>query len=469
MTCQGTLPSDSSPACLPRDAESTHRELGAVLERAVPRLPYDGEGVSGVASCPLMLAAVTVIRVDTGSFLAIVATAAVAGTLAAVAGGRNFFIPVVVVELGLGILIGPQVLGLAEVNAFTKFFSDLGLGMLFFLAGYEIEFARIRGKPLRLGVLGWLLSLAIAYAIGGVLAAFGVVLSLVFVGSALSTTAIGTLLPVLSDTGELATRFGTFLLAAGAAGEFGPILLITLVLSTQSPLHNALILVAFVALAVVVAIAAVRSSARTLPLFERTIEKSSQLAVRWIVVLVFALTLLASRLGLDLLLGGFAAGLIARQVMLKSEVPVFDSKLTAVAFGFFVPFFFVVSGMRLDVQALFAGPSGVLKLALFFVLFLVVRGTPALLLYRAVLPLRQDRMALALFSATQLPLVVAITTLAVDEGHMRASTGAALVGAGALSTLAGPLHGLHMRRVATARREAIVREVAASLEQPVAR
>ena len=131
--------------------------------------------------------------------------------------------------------------------------------------------------------------------------------SLVYVGSALATTAIGTLIPVLSDTGELRTRFGTYLLAAGAVGEFGPILLLTLVLSTQSAVHNALILVAFVALAVVVAVLAVRSAGRTMPLFEKTIESSSQLAVRWIVVLVFALALLASDLGLDLLLGGFAA------------------------------------------------------------------------------------------------------------------------------------------------------------------
>jgi Kef-type K+ transport system membrane component KefB len=249
------------------------------------------------------------------------------------------------------------------------------------------------------------------------------------------------------------TGFGTYLLAAGAVGEFGPILLITLVLSAQSALHNAEILIAFVAVAVLVAIAAARSSARTLPVFERTIEKSSQLAVRWIVVLVFALALLANKLGLDLLLGGFAAGLITRRLMQRSEVPGFDSKLTAIAFGVFVPFFFVVSGMQLDVDALFASASGVLKLLLFFVLFLVVRGTPAMLLYRSVLPLRQDRMALALFSATQLPLVVAITTLAVDEGHMRSSTAAALVGAGALSTLAGPLHGLRMRRIAATLRE----------------
>jgi Kef-type K+ transport system membrane component KefB len=410
-----------------------------------------------VSGALLTLAADTTsgFKVDTGSFLAIVATSALAGTIVAVAGGRNLFLPVVVVELVLGVLIGPQVLDIAHINGFTEFFGDLGLGMLFFFAGYEIDIQRIRGHPLRLALFGWAMSLAVAYTLGGILAAAGVVLSLVFVGSALSTTAIGTLLPVLSDTGELRTEFGTYLLAAGAVGEFGPILLITLVLSTQSAVHNAIILVAFVVLAVVVAVAAVRSSGRTLPLFERTIEKSSQLAVRWIVVLVFALALLASKLGLDLLLGGFAAGLITRQVLQKTEVPGFDSKLNAVAFGVFIPFFFVVSGMRLDVDALFASPSGVAKLFLFFGLFLVVRGTPAMLLYRRVLPLREDRVALALFSSTQLPLVVAITTLAVEEGHMRTSTAAALVGAGALSTLAGPLHGLYMRRVAAQKRSRI--------------
>ena len=417
---------------------------------------------------PLAVGGSPVFEVDTGSFLAIVAAAAVAGTLVAVAGGRGLFLPVVVVELTLGVLIGPQLLDLAKVNAFTEFFGDLGLGMLFFFAGYEIDLARIRGMPLRLGLLGWAMSLAIAYSLGGLLALAGVVISLVYVGSALATTAIGTLLPVLSDTGEMRSRFGTYLLAAGAVGEFGPILLLTLVLSTQSELHNALILVAFVLVAVAVAVVAVRSSERTLPLFERTLESSSQLAVRWFVVLVFALALLANKLGLDLLLGGFAAGLITRQVLQRSEVEVFDSKLNAVAFGFFVPFFFVVSGLRLDVDALFSSVSSVAKLLLFFVLFLVVRGTPALLLYRGVLPLREDRFALALFSSTQLPLVVAITTLAVREGHMRSSTAAALVGAGALSTLAGPLHGLRMRRIAAEKRAAsgVVEAGALSAEAP---
>jgi Kef-type K+ transport system membrane component KefB len=387
--------------------------------------------------------AITDVQINPGAFLAVVGTAAVAGTLAAMLTGRGLLVPTVVAELLLGGVNGPQVLGL-EVTEFMRFFSELGLGMLFFFAGYEIDLRRIAGLPLRLAAVGWVLSLAVAYAIGGLLAAVGIVLSLVYTGSALATTAIGTLIPVLSDSGELKTRFGTYLLAAGAVGEFGPIMLLTLILSTQSTLHNGLILAGFVGLAVAVAVTAVRSSGRTLPLLERTLEKSSQLAVRWIVVLVFALALLASELGLDLLLGGFAAGVITRQVLKQREVPGFDSKLTAVAFGLFVPFFFVVSGMQLDLAALFSSVSSVAKMLIFFVLFFVVRGAPAVLLYRDVLNSR-ERLALALFTSTQLPLVLAITTLARETGHMRASTAAALVGAAVLSTLVFPMLGLRVR------------------------
>jgi Kef-type K+ transport system membrane component KefB len=390
------------------------------------------------------VSALGVVDVDPGTFLAIVAASAIAGTFATIVSGRGVIVPVVVVELLLGVVLGPKVFGL-HVTALVAFFSDLGLGLLFFFAGYEIDLQRIAGQPLRLAAAGWCLSLVLAYAIGGVLAATGIVLSLLYTGSALATTAIGTLIPILSDSGELRTRFGTFLLAAGAIGELGPVLLLTLILSTESTLHNALILVVFVALTVGVAIFAVRSSGWTVPLFERTLESSSQLAVRWIVVLVFALALLASELGLDLLLGGFAAGVITRQVLEAGERSMFDSKLTAIAFGVFVPFFFVVSGMKLDVAALFASASGVAKMAIFFLLFLVVRGTPALLLYRRVLNAR-DRAALALMSSTQLPLVLAITTVATASGHMRASTAAALVGAAVLSTVAFPIAGLRLRR-----------------------
>ena len=317
--------------------------------------------------------------------------------------------------------------------------------MLFFFAGYEIDFERIKGRPMALAAIGWGLSLALAYGIGGALAVAGVVVSYLYTGSSMATTAIGTLIPILSDAGEMRTKFGRYLLAAGAAGEFGPILLVTLILSTTHPLHEALILVLFVALAVFTGILAVRSAWRGWPLIERTIETSSQLAVRLAVILVFGLVALAAELGLDLLLGGFVAGMITRVALRGREVSVFDSKLTAVGYGLLIPFFFVTSGMNFDLDALTGSAEAMLKLLLFLALFLVVRGVPALLLYRGVLGMR-DRLALAFFCATELPLVVAITTLAVDGGHMHSDTAAGLVGAAIISTLVYPLVGLRLRR-----------------------
>jgi Kef-type K+ transport system membrane component KefB len=356
--------------------------------------------------------------IDETSVLVIVGVAALAGLITLLIAPR-LTIPVVVLELVFGIVIGPEVLDIAKVDSTTEFFGNLGLGMLFFFAGYEIDFERIKGQPMRLAGIGWALSLVLAYGIGGALAAAGVVLSYLYTGSAMATTAIGTLIPILRDAGEIKTRFGTYLLAAGAAGEFGPILLVTLILSGAQPLHEALV--------------------------ERAFETSSQVAVRLAVVLVFGLVALAAELGLDLLLGGFVAGIITRVALRGREVGVLESKLTAVGYGLLIPFFFVTSGMEFDLSALTSSASGMLKVPLFLALFLVVRGTPALLLYRGVLTAR-ERVALAFFSATELPLVVAITTVATETGHMKSSTAAGLVGAAILSALIYPLIGLSLRR-----------------------
>jgi Kef-type K+ transport system membrane component KefB len=404
------------------------------------------------------------IHVDTESFFVIVMVAALAAVTTAVA-PRRLAPPVVVIELALGILVGPEVFDIAVTDEFIGFFSNLGLGMLFFFAGYEINFERVKGRPLELGAWSWLLSIGIAYAVGGALAAAGIILSFLYVGSAMATTAIGTLIPILRDKGELKSKFGTYLLAAGGIGEFGPILLVTLFLSTDHPLHEAAILVAFVLLAVAVALISVRLAWRGWPALERTFEASSQLAVRITVVLIFGLVLLASKLGLDVLIGGFVAGMIVRLSLKGHELQVFESKLAAVGFGFFVPFFFVTSGIKFDLAAL-GSLGAIVKLAMFLALFLFVRGLPAMLLYRRVFDLR-DRSALAFFSATELPLVVAITTIAVEVGHMRSSTAAGLVGAAMLSTLVYPFVGLALRKGsvrAAAERGAPERAVASSAE-----
>lgn len=383
------------------------------------------------------------VDVDTEAFLAIVGVAALAALVAGLIAPR-LALPVVVLEVLLGIVIGPDVLNVAQPDEFIMFFSNLGLGMLFFFAGYEIDFDSIRGKPLRLAAIGWAISLGLAYTVGGALAAAGIVLSLVYTGSALATTAIGTLIPILHDAGDLRTKFGTYLLAAGAIGEFGPIMLITLVFSTQNPAAEGALLIGFVIIAVAAGVLAERGMGRRWELFERNLETSGQLAVRVAVLMVFALVALATSLGLDLLLGGFVAGIILRLALKGREVERFESKLTAIGYGFLIPFFFVASGLSFDLDSLLNNPNELYKVPMFVALFLLVRGVPAMVLYRKVLGTR-DRMALAIFSATELPLVVAITTIAVDEGHMKTTTAASLVGAAIISTATFPLIGLKLR------------------------
>jgi len=382
--------------------------------------------------------------VDSGSFFAIFAAAAVAALLVA-ALGRRAFLPVVVVELLLGILIGPEGLGLAKPGEFIDFFAIGGLGMLFFFAGYEIDFERVRGKPLQLGLTGWLTSVVLAYLLAGALQLSGVVVSGLYTGTALATTALGALIPILDDSGDLRSRFGTWVLAAGAIGEIGPILILTVGLSATAPLEQIGLLAAFAAGAVLLGTAAAKGTGRAWGAFERGIATTGQAPVRLVVLLVFALIAIAGNLGLEALLGGFVAGIVVRLALRGRDVEEFESKLVAIGYGFFIPFFFVVSGMNLDIDTLVGSPAALAKLPLFLVLFLVVRGLPALLLYRGVLGIR-DRAALAFLSATQLPLVVAITTVAVEHGSMRPSTAAALVGAALLSTALFPLVAMGLRR-----------------------
>jgi Kef-type K+ transport system membrane component KefB len=386
--------------------------------------------------------------IDTGSFLIVLGAAAAAPLLAVLAQRpvKSLVVPVVVVELLLGVLIGPQGLELAELGDILEFLGELGLGFLFFFAGYEIRFEVIRGSPLRLAAFGWVLSVALAYAIAGTLEAAGVVISGLLTGSAMATTALGTLVPVLRDTGALSTRLGGFVLGAGAMGEFGPVLIVTLLLSTQSDTaEQALLLCAFVVIALLAAALSSGAIRRHYQFLTTSLETSGQLPVRLTVLLLFALVVIAADLGLDVILGAFAAGVIVRLGLRGREVERFESKLDAVGFGLLIPFFFVTSGMGIDLDALTSSAGALLKLPLFLALFLVVRGLPALLLYRRELP-RNERAALALFSATELPRVVAITHIGVDQGHMTTSTAAALVGAGVLSVLIFPAAALALRR-----------------------
>jgi Kef-type K+ transport system membrane component KefB len=359
---------------------------------------------------------------------------------------RSVRIPVVVVEILGGILVGPHVLDIVDPGEVITFLSDAGLGFLFFLAGMEIDFEGIRGLPARLGARGWAISFGLGLAIAGVLQATGFVLSTLLIGVALSTTAVGTLMPILKDAGELDTPLGKHMLAAGVAGEFGPILAISLLLSGASgPGFNAALLIAFTAFAVGLGVLALR--ARPGPIVravEHTLHSSGQFAVRLAILILVALLYLTSHFGLDVVLGAFAAGIVVGLATRAPQAEPVRARLEGIGFGFLIPIFFVVNGVNFDLPALFQSASSVLRLPVFLTLFLVVRGAPVLLLYRHAIPSR-DRLPLALTSATGLPLIVAVTQIGLSEGRMLPQNAAALVGAGMVSVLVFPMLALQLR------------------------
>jgi Kef-type K+ transport system membrane component KefB len=363
-------------------------------------------------------------------------------------------LPLVVAEIALGILVGPQVLGWAAAGPTIQILANFGLAALFFLAGFEIDFPAIRGRPILLAGLGWLASLAVCLGVGFGLQRCGVVDSGLVVGAALATTALGTLMPILRDASELPTRFGAYAVASGAMGEFGPILLIALILSSGEGEHGTTLLVMLIFTAIIVAGAFVALKFRPphlVVLLQEKMHTSAQLPVRLAVLVLASLVILARDLGLDSILGALAAGIVVSLASPGEYGEALRRKLDGLGFGFFVPIFFVTTGLRYDLHALTASRPALLQLPLFLGLFLVVRGLPALFV-RGELDL-WSRIALGLLSATQLPLVVAIAEIGLSSGRLKPETAASLVGAGMVSVLVFPVAALALRRRALRRRQ----------------
>jgi Kef-type K+ transport system membrane component KefB len=382
--------------------------------------------------------------------LLLIAVAGVVAPILADASRRLVPVPEVVIQIGLGILIGPYVLALAHSSNVVTALSDLGLTYLMFLAGTELDLSRIREGHMGRAVVSWLGSLVLALAVGALLHATGLVLDSIVVGLCLTTTALGTLLPILRDAGVLKSSFGPTVLSVGAVGEFGPVLAVALLLTSHDAGLTVLLLAAFVVIAVVAALLATQvRTPRLVAMLRRHLHSSSQLPVRISVMLVVLLVYLAIKLSLDVLLGAFAAGVVVRLFIRGDDTEQITSKLEAIGFGFLIPIFFIDSGINFDLQALLHKPKVLLLVPVFTALFLVTRGLPTIAFFRRVLNSVQLK-ALALMSATGLPLIVVITTIGVDEHKMKPQNAAALIAAGMLSVLIYPIVGMRQLGVTSA-------------------
>jgi len=368
-----------------------------------------------------------------GSLVVVVVVAALAPIVVDLIPGR-LRLPQVVLLLGAGILVGPSVAGWADPDP-VSLFSSVGLGFLFLLAGYELDPALMRERAGRLAATSWLVSLVGALAVLGGLYSAGLVHSPIVAGIALTTTALGTLLPILRENDMINGPFGRYVFAAGAVGELGPILAMALFLGTRGTLVEAIALVAFLVIAYLVAVLPSRVRDTSIgAIILRREHSTSQTTLRLSIALLFVLLLAASDLGFDNVLGAFVAGMVLRRWS-PGRIDLLEAKLDAVGYGFFIPIFFVYSGMTLDVEAIIANPAPML---VFFVVMFVVRGLPALFWYRNELP-RIEQVQLVFITATALPLLVALTAVGVANDTMTTAAQAGVIGAGVLSVLVFPL------------------------------
>jgi Kef-type K+ transport system membrane component KefB len=371
----------------------------------------------------------------------VAAVSAVAPILAVLLGQR---IPQLILLILGGVIIGPEVLGL-EVTNEIELIKNVGLGLVFLLAGFEIDPVMLFDRPGRLAVIAWVASVVVAAAVVGGLTATGYVTAFTAVGLALTTTALGTVLPILREKGMLGGALARYFLATGAIGELFPILAIAIFLSVNSRFSA---LVSLAAIALVAAVLAVFPrfvhGGRLAHIAREGADATSQTTLRLTILLLLGLLVLAGEFGLDVVLGAFLAGAVLRR-WAPGDVHALEAKLDAVGYGFFIPVFFVTAGMGIDLQSIRESPD---RLVVFFVLLLAVRGLPMLVVYRRALPAR-ERVQLMLLGSTTLPLVVALTEIGLSTGTMLPENAAALVGAGVLSVLFFPLIATAIHRPVT--------------------
>ena len=376
----------------------------------------------------------------------------------------NKLIPETVFLIIAGALLGPNMAGAIQLTDSVDLLSDLGLAFLFLLAGYEIDPKCLTGSQGKRGLITWLVSFAVAFVAMQLIPATSEdPVEAVALTIALTTTALGTLMPILKDRELLGTRVGDATLAYGTWGELGPILAMAILLSSRAQWKTILILLAFVALCVVVAVVqsrAMKSDNVVFRFLADAIRSNSQTAVRMVVVLMVGLVALSAIFDLDIVLGAFAAGFILRYIIPEGNEEL-EQRLDSIAYGFFVPLFFVVSGAKIDLTAVVAQP---LLLVGFIVMLFVIRAVPIYISMSTDKETKDisshNRLTVALYCTTALPLIVAVTSVAVDAGSMTQETASVLVAAGAVTVFLMPLLASITYRVADAKPIEAAKEIA---------
>ena len=350
-------------------------------------------------------------------------------------------VPAVVLEIVLGVAVGPSVLGWLEADLAVEVVALLGLTMLLFLAGLEIDVLSLRGPLLGVAVAGYVVSVAVGWLAGAALQAAGWVDDPLLLAVAVSATSLGLVVAVLKDAAVLQSRLAQTVVAASSVADFAAVLLLSLVFSAGGGgTGERLLLLGLFVLLVVTVAGVVGVSTRSMRLGDvvvRLQDSTAEIRVRAAMLLLITFVVLAERLGLESILGAFVAG--AMVGLLDRDAtshPQFRVKLEALGYGFLIPVFFVSSGLRLDVSGLVSSADALARVPVFVVVVLLARGLPALL-YLRTFGARRTATA-ALLQATSLPFLVAATQIGVLTGRLDGTTAAGLVCAGLISVLVFP-------------------------------
>lgn len=361
-------------------------------------------------------------------------------------------IPDVVFLLIFGMLIGPNVLHLAGTEGGIPLLKELGLGMLFLIAGFEINVSSLRSRQGSTALVTWGVCFGLGMLGAALITGFShEVNTYVAVGVALSSTALGTLLPMLKSHGAAGTAVGNAVLVHGAVGELLPVFAISLLLSSRSPGMAFVVLLAFMVVAVVTALIPHRLFAHVPGLRQIMAAEANttgQTVLRLAMFLLATLIMCTALFDLDAVLGAFAAGLILRTLTPPAALHLITRRLETVGFAFTIPLFFVVSGMGISVSAVASNPLGLVAVVLGI---LLCRGVPVFLAdvlvdTRSGLASKSQKAQMALYSAAGLPIIVAVTEVATSSGLLEESTSSLLVAGGALTVLLFPLLALSIRR-----------------------
>lgn len=372
-------------------------------------------------------------------------------------------VPQTVLLLAAGAVLGPYMAGVIAVSHSVELISELGLAFLFLLAGYEIDPQQITGHQGKVGLATWVVTLGIAAAAVTFFPFFGEHgLQSIAVIIALTTTALGTLLPILKERQLDNTPVGKAVIAFGTWGELGPVLAMALLLSSRAGWQTFLVLTAFTLICIIAAalpIKAKRAGSAAYHFLTAHANTSSQTLMRLTILLLIGLITLSTLFDLDIVLGAFAAGFILRYVS-EDGVHTLEMKLEGTSYGFFIPVFFVISGANINISAVAAQPS---LLIAFIIALLLIRTIPvvvALTLDRANNPLSPyHRITVALYCTTALPIIVAVTSVATHSGTMSQATASTLVAAGAVTVFVMPLLGSITYRIAELHPIEAVREL----------